>query len=273
MVPDRVNTAGDSLLARLPAGAQLLVELDLARLRANPVVGDALGAWLDRGVEIEGAPAVVAAPLAGVEAVVLAAYRVGTADASTITVATGGTPPSDAVELGEGVWGLAAEGDTARLLAVAAGASLADDARLLAVRARAMPIAAEGAAVRVAARLDPTASRALAGALEVAAMPATLSLWGDVADDLAVVVDLADPGRSWRWVPDATRFFRRIAALDEVRDLGLARPITAAEPRRDADGARWTMVVDPGLLRRVVRRFREQAPLSARTILPEGTSP
>ena len=35
----RVADPADRLLALLPDGAQIVVELDLARLRANPVVG------------------------------------------------------------------------------------------------------------------------------------------------------------------------------------------------------------------------------------------
>src|SRR5688572_33002013 len=44
LVDERPATAGTPLLALLPAGADVVVELDLARLRANPTVGPVLAA-------------------------------------------------------------------------------------------------------------------------------------------------------------------------------------------------------------------------------------
>ena len=38
-VPTRITTVGDRIMALLPEGAQLIIEIDLARLRKNPVVG------------------------------------------------------------------------------------------------------------------------------------------------------------------------------------------------------------------------------------------
>ena len=44
----RTPTPGENILALLPDGAQVIVEIDLARLRANPAIGEtakqALGA-------------------------------------------------------------------------------------------------------------------------------------------------------------------------------------------------------------------------------------
>ena len=85
-----VVTGAEHVLALLPDGAQLIVELDLARLRANPVVGDlaskALG-QLGADAKLPGLPmAVQGSPLANAEQIVMAAYGVGTAQAATLTI-------------------------------------------------------------------------------------------------------------------------------------------------------------------------------------------
>ena len=47
-VPVTRPTAGSPLLAHIPAGADVVAELDLARLRANPIVGPPLPATWSR---------------------------------------------------------------------------------------------------------------------------------------------------------------------------------------------------------------------------------
>jgi hypothetical protein len=278
-VPDRAMTAGDRLLSRLPLGAQLLVEVDLARLRANPVVGSVVGDALRAGSSGAVSSAVLAGPLAQADTVVLAAYRVGTAAATTVTVVAGGQRPADALDLGDGVWGLAPEGEIAGLLMAAdGGPSTADDLPLLAVRAWAMPAAGDSASVRITARLDSTGQHALAGALNLAAAPATVSLWGDVADDLAVVVHLADEaeasrGRPPAWLRGVSRLIQQAARADEFRTIGLSKPIALADLRREPGGARWELVVDPGQLRRAVRRFRSQPRPSGVDATAQGVNP
>src|SRR5262249_4342455 len=114
------------------------------------------------------------APLARADSVVIAAYGLGTAEARTVMVFT-------------------VDGQTETAGEVATGPTLADDDDLLALRASAMPAKATGAVVRVAARLDFDARVAIANRLGVDSVPATASIWGDVADDLAIVADLDDP--------------------------------------------------------------------------------
>ncbi len=92
------TTPGDKLLAMLPPGAQVVIEIDLARLRANPAIGavvtQALAVRANEDVPDPkdtkdpkslglGMPA---SPLAGADQIVLAAYGVGTAQAATLTV-------------------------------------------------------------------------------------------------------------------------------------------------------------------------------------------
>src|SRR5512140_136505 len=67
----------ERVLALLPEGAQLVVEIDLARLRGNKVVGDVVTralAQLGSDAKLPGLPVAVAgSPLAGADAIVLAA--------------------------------------------------------------------------------------------------------------------------------------------------------------------------------------------------------
>ncbi|MBK9031916.1 MAG: hypothetical protein IPL61_11420 [Myxococcales bacterium] len=249
-VPTRAATAGDALLPRLPPGAALVVELDLARLRANPAVGAVARAVIDGGAApVDAVPS--AAALVDADAVVLAAYAVGRPDAHTLTVVQGGHRPRDGVALTDDVWVLTDEGEAAAILAVAPGASLADDAALMAARAAVMPAAAEGAAIRVAARFDDDARRGLREALETAAAPTALAAWLDVADDLAAIVwvDGVDVGAVTGWRD-------RLAAVREVRALGLTPPLAAAEVVATRGGATATIVIGPGRLARAVARWQ-----------------
>lgn len=254
VVPTRAATAGDRLLARAPAGAALVLEIDLARLRANPAIGALATALVDQDPALGAPPVPWPAPLAGAELVVLAAYRIGGADATAITLVEGGVRPAAAIALDDGAWVLADEGETAAILATAAGAaSLADDAELLAIRAEAMPAAAGGAAVRLAARLDGGARSSLAAALGLTTGPQTISVWADVADDLAVIARLGDdPVQAASLV--AIR--ARLAAVTEIRALGLAPAVTAAAIERDPAGARGVLVIGPARLARAMARWQ-----------------
>jgi hypothetical protein len=257
-VPERATTAGDALLAQLPAGAEILVEIDLARLRGNPIVGEVAKELLHAPPAFVGAPA---APLEDATAVALAAYNVGTPAASTITIVAGGTRPPEALDLGDDRWALAAEGDTAVLLATdAGGPSVAGDAALLTARAWAMPPAADGASLRVAARLSADARAGLAESFGLASAPATISVWGDVADDLAIIARFADAKPSKKkppWLPELARVLTQVAANPSVNALGLSAPINDADVQREKSGVTITILVAPGRLRRAVERYRE----------------
>src|SRR3954471_20766703 len=79
------RTAGVGPLPLLPDGAQLIVELDLARLRANPIVGKLVTAAL-AGPPLPIGSDIPMSPLAHVDALVLASYGIGTSQAATVTV-------------------------------------------------------------------------------------------------------------------------------------------------------------------------------------------
>jgi hypothetical protein len=193
---------------------------------------------------------------------VLAAYGVGTDHAATITLlVTKGEVPGGAriddkiVALGPDEW----------VTQVATRAQLAGvqpNAELLALRAHAMPPGATGAVLRATARLPFDARVALARETGLEVAPAQLSVWADVSDDLAVVVDAdaADPGEQRK--KDASR---RLAATvktalgalaDEpvVRALGVPNSITDARLIAQGTWVRTIIAIGPRHLARAVER-------------------
>ena len=216
----------ERLLAMLPQGAQIVVEVDLARLRANPVIGPVVtralaeppppapdaapaAAWLRavlRGAppgEPPADPAPAEPPLAAADQVVLAAYGVGTAQAATLTLLAAPRDIAGATRLADGAYAIGPpewieQAQQRIALATTGNAALAvrPAPELIELRAHAMPAEAPGASLRIAARLSFDARIALVRQTGIDTPPAQLSAWADVADDLALVIDCdaADPG-------------------------------------------------------------------------------
>ena len=267
------QTTAERMIALLPDGAQIIVELDLARLRANAAVGaiaqQALG-QLGADAHIPGLPlAVLGSPLATSDVVVLAAYGVGTAQAATVTVLATKTEIEGATRLAPDLVALGPDEWTGQLASRAAIAQqtakpLAVSRELLDLRARAMPKGATGAVVRITARLTFDARIALARLTGVDAAPAQMSLWGDVADDIAIVLDAdsADPGS--KGARDSARRLaatlrKTIAALADVpviRGLGVTTSLGDARLVAQGSWVRAVVAVGPRHLARVVERAR-----------------
>lgn len=267
LVPGRAPTIGDAAWTSLPAGADVVVEVDLARARANLVVGEVIG----RGLEVlSAAPdagdlpvALPAVALANVDALVLAAYQVGSADAATATLLRPrpGVDPAAvwplATPTDDGWWLLAPPGWRE---AAVDGPRLRDDRELAALRARAMPAAATGATVRVTARLASGARTALA-LIGVSPPPRLLNLWGDLADDAALVVeldasDVDDAAPSERVVPGLRTLLARLGGVSSVRALGLVPALDRATITAFDPWVRLVVVVSPERLKRVADRAR-----------------
>ncbi len=266
VVPTRAATIGDAGWSALPAGADLVVEFDLARARANAVVGDVI----DRGLDVlSAAPEGGAMPLelppvalAAVDAIVLAAYQVGSADAATATLVR----PRDGVD-GATAWPQArASADGWWLLAPPTwqddmtGPRLRDDRELAALRARAMPTAATGATVRVTGRLAASARGALA-LLGVEPAPRLVSVWGDLADDAALVAeidasDVDDAAPSERVVPSLRGLIASLGNIGPIRALGLVPALERATLTAFDPWVRVVIVVSPERLARVADRAR-----------------
>lgn len=259
-VTPRVSTPGERMLALLPEGAQLIVELDLGRLRGNPVVGPVVERVLSGG----------ATPLpedpGPADQVVLGAYGLGTAQAASVMIVHAPAAVPGGAALGDGLYALGPEDWVAQVEARAAvgqgGRALAVPEDLLRLRDRAMPPKATGAALRVTARLSFDARVALARITGLEAAPSRLSAWGDVADDLAVIVDAdaADPGeespaRAAARLEGVIRgALRALAGDPRLRALGLSSSLAGAKLVTRGTWVRTIVAVGPRHLQRVVER-------------------
>jgi hypothetical protein len=257
-------TGAERLLAMLPQGAQVVIELDMARLRGNPVVGavvtEALAARKDA---IAGVPP---SPLAIADRAVLAAYGVGTAQAATLILLAAKTDIADTTALGDGYyaagppeWVEQVQQRVALATTGEAKFALVAPAELLTLRDHAVPEGAPGASIRVTARLPFDARIALARMTGLDAAPSQLSIWADVVDDFAVVVD-ADAGDPT--VKDAAKRFETtvkvglaaLAAVPTIRSLGLLPALGDAKLIRRGTWVRTVIAIGPAHLRRVVDR-------------------
>jgi hypothetical protein len=276
------SRTADWMLALLPEGVQLVVELDLARLRANPVVGEvATQALAELGAEskLPGLPiSVQGSPLAAADFLVLGAYGVGTAQAATVILlatkadVTGSRRvAADIAVLGEPDW-------ADQVANRAAIATLTPDApvpigepmtivaseELARLLEHAMPDKAPGAIIRVSARLPFDARVAFAQLMGVDAAPAQLSIWADVIDDFAVIIDAdaADPGDKdvkgarKRMATALTRMLASLARDPGIRAVGISNNLADAKLVEQGTWVRAIVQVGPRQLARAVQRVR-----------------
>jgi len=274
--PERTvaRTAADRILPLFPDGAQVIVELDLARLRGNPVIGDLVTSALTG----EGLPAlpegVPMSPLAKADAVVLASYGIGTSQAAMVTVIA--TPEdlaqvAGAIRLGDHLYALGPTEWTAQLEARAALVGIGDAAsgppivaspELLALRDRSMPPNAPGAALRITARLSFDARVALARQTGLDTAPAQLSIWADVVDDFAIIIDAdaADPGDqktknpTKRLEAGLRGVLAGLADEPALRALGIPASLERAKLVARGTWVRTIVAIGPAHLQRVVER-------------------
>lgn len=270
-------TPAEEMLALLPAEPQLVIEVDLERLRANPVVGAlvtrSLAADLVPLPDDASQPGAFDAArrgdavLATADRVVMAAYGLGTDGAATLTIidsktpVTGSTPVGDHYyALGPAEWVRQVE---ARAGLVVASTPIAASVDLLTLRARAMPQGAPGASLRITARLSEDARRKLGDQIGIAHAPAQISIWADVVDDLAIVVDAeATEGTTGKAAKAAvTRLESMLkGALGAAAELPVSRALglpSSLEHARIAQRGRWVrtiIAIGPAHLHRVVER-------------------
>lgn len=195
-----IETAGTSSLAALPAGASAVLEIDLRRLRQNPRVGPTLVAFLPTlRTEVPGAGALAIDPLVEADLLVAAVYELAGARPVMVVLVHGGfdaaavveaSPDTATLDAHTFVFGPPAWRAAAQAAAAGEAPALAADPDFRALRDRAMPVRAPGAAVRLTSRLDRDARIAAANTVGVDQVPATISLWLDVADDLALIAFL-----------------------------------------------------------------------------------
>lgn len=274
--------AADWLVPLLPDGAQLVVELDLARLRANSVVGPMatqLLGDLGEDAHLPGLPIQVqGSPLAGADYVVLAAYGVGTAQATTILLLATKAQVTNAVRVASDIAVLGDADWVDQVAHRAAIAKLYPDApapvgdhlsvvatdELVKLRDHAMPPGAPGATLRVTARLPFDARVAFTRLMGLEAAPAQLSIWADIVDDAAVIIDAdaADPGNKdpkdarKRLLVSLARILEAVAAEPAVRAVGVSPNIVNAQVKEQGTWVRAIIQVGPRQLGRVVERVK-----------------
>ncbi|MBX3162342.1 MAG: hypothetical protein KF773_40635 [Deltaproteobacteria bacterium] len=269
--PERELPPDEQVLALLPDATQVVIEVDLARLRANPVIGPTVTRLLSSPQPQ--IPGELEAQLPIAERVVLAAFGVGSGQAATVTLLVSGATVPGARKIStvgdRGVWALGPPEwvdqleQRAVLAEAGVGARLAPPKELLALRGRAMPEGAPGAALRVTARLPFDARVSLANVAGLDPAPAQVSVWGDVVDDLAIVVE-ADATETTtakgkrtetaRLVRGITRTVQRLALLPQVRGLGLLPALEDVKVTPKDAWVRVVFTVGPRLLGRVVER-------------------
>jgi hypothetical protein len=268
--PDTLHGAY-ALLGLVPKGAERVIELDLRRLRENPSVGPLLTAWGARA-DLRAMGDLGFNPLLEADLLVLATYAAAEQD-TTLVIARGEKMRAariagarrDASRLDDTtvVYGPAAHRERVVALTRGQGESVLAEDAFLRLRDEAIPKGAPGASLRATARFGFGRRVQLAGELGLDEMPGTASVWGDVADDVAIVgLFAASSEPSARRLADAIeRLFRR--------DFSAIVPGAAFEARARGPVARVLFHVGPNALARLKTHFLAE-PATEPT--PEPTS-
>jgi hypothetical protein len=277
-VPTKPQTLAERALGMLPDGAQIVIELDLARLRANAVVGEvATRVFADVSIDnkLPGLPGTgqgsatggQGSPLAHADLVVMASYGVGTDNAVTITllatkdeVSGAARLAPDLVVLGPDEWVRQVEARAA----IATRTPLHASEELMRLRDHAMPDQAPGAVLRVTALLSFDARVAMAREIGIKLAPARLSIWADVVDDVAMIIDAdaADPGDKTskdtfeRMRAGIHGLLGEAASEPALRALGVSSALTDARFVEQKTWLRAIIAIGPRQLARVVERAK-----------------
>ena len=257
-VPERAATSGEALLGWIPGGAEVLVEVDVARIRDNATVGPIV-ALMDK-LPVKNPLGLNWDLIVGIDAIVSASYQVGRANAATVTLVRGegvsriaNATRLDArtVVLADAVW-------TQKVQAAGSGkiSSMRADHSLLRIRTVAMPEAAEAAAFRVSAKLDFKARVALVREFDLEFAPRTVSLWADVVDDFATVVVLEEgtAARAKSMGKALQSWSEQAAMIPMVRAARLSRAIRSMRVVRQGRRVRAVLLIGPARLQNVVKR-------------------
>lgn len=299
-------SAIDRIIDLVPGQPELVIEIDVARLRATRSVAPLLARlWqAPAGSAVESsAVARFAAPLTpqgavtasraseiawrDVDALVMCAYALGTPQAQTLFLlaapATAIAPSVGAVELASGQWAVGPEGVVAQALSEIADPSGAAASPWRRARHAAWPAGAQAAAVSVHAQLAAPAWQAVWQTLwhaspalasdtgetrepltAVARRPVVASLWFDIEDDAALVLQLAAPPDDAAAASEMGRavvtLLQRWRNLELVQQLGLISVLRTARVATRGPVARVEMVVPPQLWQRTVARLTRALP-------------
>jgi hypothetical protein len=243
------------LLELAPGGADVVLELDVGRVRNNGVVGPLLEV-LAAGDVLE--PGFAVFRDAGT--VVVCAYGVGTAKAMTLTLFTSSAgKPEHAKTVGDQVYALGPEGVLEKVAGVKAGslASMMADTGFLQLRDRAVPKGAPGASLRLTGRFGFDARVTMARIFDLDRVPTNVSLWGDVVDDLAIVGVLeAENSKAAKVLAKRVLLsLDRLANQEWIRKLLLGYLVRGIEVKPMGRAARALLVINPHRLGLLVKRL------------------
>ncbi len=261
-VPERIETTGDAILKMIPSGADSILEIDFERLRTNTVVGE-LARSLTRVSQVSGQDGGVNLATMG-DFVTFVSYGIGEPNPERVVVVRGGNAAAikGSFRLDGSTVALVSKKMESKLALVAAGreSSLAEASELTRLRALAMPDKASGAVLRVAAHLDFNARIALAKALDVDEVPVSVSVWGDVADDLAIIalVSGENAKEGGRLAGALAKIRSRLAGQAMIRRFGVGRLLRGAKIENHGAAARMVLLIGPRRLKRLVERILAQ---------------
>lgn len=258
--PIRNATAGDEVWARLPAGADLVLEVDLKRLRENAAVGPLLD------VITPPEPLRESDLLHKADLMVLAIYDMGSA-AKQLIILRGDklgelampTLGPSALALGDPELVRQAEGMQS------SSSTMAEDRKLWQMRSMPMPEQAASGALRAVARIGFDARVLIASKLGVSDAPVAMSVWSDVVDDLAIVAELhsEDLGSAVRLERALVGLRKRMSRMTFLRGVGLSPAVHTTQVTRSGRVVRLVFVLRPKRLRVVIERLIRQLELSA----------
>jgi hypothetical protein len=227
-----------------------VIELDLGRLRANEAVGSLVTSFGQRA-ELRALGDLGFNPMLEADLLVLATYPTVETEVSVV-LARGARmqarrvakarEDAAAVDATTVVYGPEPYREQVLALARGEGKNVLGDEGFLRLRDQSIPEGAPGASLRATARFAFGRRIQLAGDLGIDEIPGTASVWGDVADDVAVIALLAASSEA-----SARRLAEGLGQLYR-RDWRRHIPAAAFEARAEGTVARVVFHVGPKAL-------------------------
>ncbi|MBK9070453.1 MAG: hypothetical protein IPL79_05560 [Myxococcales bacterium] len=262
-------TADERVVALLPAGAQLVIEFDMKRLRAHPLLGDLWGTVAEVLKSVGTSKALTAPglgaafdPVLDADLLVVGAYDIGSPAARTVTLSRGSVAPPGGILVAEGIYAVGPDGMVGEMIARATAPGTLP-AAFRALRQAPMPAGATGAIMRATGRWPKTSAIDLQGFLGTSVVPTDVALWFDAVDDAALVVHahIDDELARSTFVSSLQAAAAAMATAPWARGLMLSKALASAKVgQRDADVI-MVILVGPRRLTQVAIAMRKQLAL------------
>lgn len=259
-------SADERVVALLPAGAQLVIEFDMKRLRAHPLLGDLWGTVAEV-LKTVGASKALAAPGLGTQfdpvldadLLVVGAYDIGSPAARTVTLSRGAVAPPGGILVADGIYAVGPDGMVGEMIA-RAGTPGALPAAFRVLRQAPMPAGATGAIVRATGRWPKTSATDLQGFLGTSVVPTDVALWFDAVDDAALVVHahIDDELARSTFVSSLQGAAATLATSPWARALMLSKALAAVKVGQRDEAVVMVILVGPKRLTQVALAMRKQ---------------